>query len=375
MKSSLLSKDLKEINDQTIPGMLLNETIKNYLPSDFSPTIHDVVCARGKEAYMHPGNKRYRDIISKNLKNYVAAKNKNEKSLTVLKIVEEVRNNAPAGFIRFCNIEHLWYEIGDDGSREKVGQTIRETLTQQDPKKRAKQRRKRAINKAKRVAAQKAADLEPIPLSQAINNFHTSQFDNDTNNQESTGLNHQSLTPDMSIYDSGMDFQLDQKQKYLHNQENQQSNLLCSRQELTTLSDIMNQKQYKKKVENHQLASMVAIHPVQSIEQESSSIEGYSEHPMTSIDFAQHLTQPQIVDILSPLPISSKSILDLDQIFLENKQMGIISTFSSSSPLSISEDIKNLADHNPLSLPKNPVYQKIKDAEYTTNGLDFDILK
>lgn len=115
---------------------------------------------------MHPGNRRYRDIIDQNLDRYKAAENKNEKSNIVIEIVEEVRTDAAAGFIRFCDDEQLWFEIGDDASREKVGQTLRETLTQRDPDKRAKKRIKRAINKAKRAAAREALDLEPIDVTQ-----------------------------------------------------------------------------------------------------------------------------------------------------------------------------------------------------------------
>lgn len=93
-----------------------DECIKNYLPPDFMPTAKDVVCARGKEAFLHPGNKRYRDIIDLNLDKYKGAKNKNEKSKLVMEIVEEVRQDAPAGLIRYCDVEQLWYEIGDEAA-------------------------------------------------------------------------------------------------------------------------------------------------------------------------------------------------------------------------------------------------------------------
>lgn len=99
--------------------MTTHESIKNYLPSNFIPTLHDVVCARGKAAYLHPGNQRYRDIIDNNIDKYIGAKNsKNKKSAIVMKIVEEVRCDAPAGFVRYCNKEQLWYEIGDEAARK-----------------------------------------------------------------------------------------------------------------------------------------------------------------------------------------------------------------------------------------------------------------
>lgn len=84
------------------------------------PSERDVVCARGKEAYLHPGNNRYRDIITNNLSKYTGAESKNEKSAIVMTIVEEVRCDAPAGFVRHCDKEQLWYEIGDEAARKYV---------------------------------------------------------------------------------------------------------------------------------------------------------------------------------------------------------------------------------------------------------------
>jgi hypothetical protein len=104
--------------------MFNDESIKNYLPSNFAPSDRDVVCARGKEAYLHPGNKRYRDIIVNNLSRYTGADNKNEKSTIVMTIVEEVRTDAPAGFVRYCDQEQLWYEIGDEASRKYYLSTL-----------------------------------------------------------------------------------------------------------------------------------------------------------------------------------------------------------------------------------------------------------
>lgn len=95
-----------------------DELIKDYLPSNFIPTEMDVVCARGKEAYLHPGNKRYRDIITNNLTKYRGAGSKNQKSYIVILIVEKVRCDAPAGFVRYCETEQLWYEIGDEAARK-----------------------------------------------------------------------------------------------------------------------------------------------------------------------------------------------------------------------------------------------------------------
>jgi hypothetical protein len=115
---ALLQKSSQSTVTYIIPKTTMcvytDDSIKNYLPPDFMPSAQDVVCARGKEAYMHPGNKRYREIIARNLLYYTGAESKKQKSIIVMRIIEEVRTDAPAGFIRYCSLEHLWYEIGDD---------------------------------------------------------------------------------------------------------------------------------------------------------------------------------------------------------------------------------------------------------------------
>ena len=80
----------------------------------------DVICARGKSAFQHPGNQRFRALIETRVEDYASASNKFEKSVIVSQIVDEVRNASPnGGFIR--SEKGLWYEVGD-AAREKVGQ-------------------------------------------------------------------------------------------------------------------------------------------------------------------------------------------------------------------------------------------------------------
>ena len=80
----------------------------------------DVICARGKTAFQHPGNQRFRALIERRVEDYAAASNKFEKSVIVSQIVDEVRQASPSGgFIR--SEKGLWYEVGD-AAREKVGQ-------------------------------------------------------------------------------------------------------------------------------------------------------------------------------------------------------------------------------------------------------------
>ena len=90
------------------------------LGPDFQPGPFDVICARGKSAFQHPGNKRFRELIENRAEDYASASNKFEKSVIVSQIVDEVRQASPGGgFIR--SDKGIWYEVGD-AAREKVGQ-------------------------------------------------------------------------------------------------------------------------------------------------------------------------------------------------------------------------------------------------------------
>lgn len=80
------------------------------LPSDFKPGSLDVICARGKSAYSHTGNKRLRVVIEMNLQKYSNAKTKMEKSLIVSQIVDSIREASHnGGFIK------------EDGGRMFIG--------------------------------------------------------------------------------------------------------------------------------------------------------------------------------------------------------------------------------------------------------------
>ena len=87
----------------------------------FQPDPLDVICARGKRAFQHAGNRRFRDIIDSKIEQYASATTKFEKSLIVSQVVDEVRHASPGGgFVR--SEKGVWFEVGDNIAREKVGQ-------------------------------------------------------------------------------------------------------------------------------------------------------------------------------------------------------------------------------------------------------------
>jgi len=108
-----------------------NEPIQ--LPDSYQPSDYDVVNGRGKGAYMRPGNKRFRAIVSQYVADYVAAKTKFDKSSVMLMVIDRVKeqDNGKAKFVT-CK-KGQWYEITDEKAREKVGHCLRETLAALQP--------------------------------------------------------------------------------------------------------------------------------------------------------------------------------------------------------------------------------------------------
>jgi len=93
----------------------------------FNPGPTDVICARGGAAYSHSGNCRFRAIIEMNAKGYSEAESKTHKSTIVSTIVASIRDVNPRG--RFVKKEGgEWHEVGEGVAREKVGQSLRDSL-------------------------------------------------------------------------------------------------------------------------------------------------------------------------------------------------------------------------------------------------------
>jgi len=115
------------------------------LPNDFIPGEYDVICAKGKAATQHNGNKFYRKLIQHALPIYKDATTKFEKSMIVSEIVDEIRSRSGSsinnvnghgngsssgsvgGFVR--RRSGIFYEAGDHFAREKVGQSLRDSLS------------------------------------------------------------------------------------------------------------------------------------------------------------------------------------------------------------------------------------------------------
>ncbi|CAB9500502.1 Nitrilase family, member 2 [Seminavis robusta] len=108
-------------------GLYCNPRDKRKLSPSFQPGPYDVICARGKEAFTHEGNVRFRSLVRRHQDAYAAASTKYKKSQIVTHVGNIVRNASPeGGFVKL--IKGVWYEVGDRTCKEKIGQTFRDGL-------------------------------------------------------------------------------------------------------------------------------------------------------------------------------------------------------------------------------------------------------
>ena len=87
-------------------------------------TINDVICGRGGAVNNHPGNMRFRQLISK-FKHQYMTESKQSKPYVAVRVLEAVKSSTPPG--RFLvKYPGGYLECGDDRAREKAKQALRE---------------------------------------------------------------------------------------------------------------------------------------------------------------------------------------------------------------------------------------------------------
>ncbi|CAB9502991.1 Nitrilase family, member 2 [Seminavis robusta] len=147
------------IRFQEEEGITINAPVRQrFMPHGFEPTEWSVICGRGRDCYDHAGNRRLRVMVEENLDKYQETKNKFQKTLIVTSIIDTVREacNNGGAFVRKDTKKGRWFEIGDEASREKIGQMLREALIRKCPQKLEAKKRKRR-EKTKRSSSSTAS--------------------------------------------------------------------------------------------------------------------------------------------------------------------------------------------------------------------------
>ena len=123
-----------------------------FLPEHYQPSASDVICGRGTASFYHSGNQTFRKSIADNVEKYSATSDKRDKSMIVSAIANNFYFNSdkPCRFIRFCDSTKHWYEISYEQVRQKVGQTMREALVQQNPQRLSRKKHCRVLRSSTR---------------------------------------------------------------------------------------------------------------------------------------------------------------------------------------------------------------------------------
>ena len=101
--------------------------LKAPLPRSFRPTIHHVICGRGKKCYGHVGNRHFLNVVvASHIDAYAKAETKLEKSDIVQRVVCEVE--VKGGFVRLDNKTGDYYVAAEQEGREKTSQALRDCL-------------------------------------------------------------------------------------------------------------------------------------------------------------------------------------------------------------------------------------------------------
>ena len=123
-KQTSSSPALKDKDDDDAPSPKLVVAVPASKEGKKFYSRNDVLCGRGGGTNVHPGNRRFRDLINANRRAYLKAR-KNDKPAISRSIVRTIRE-MNGGFLKKDEKLGLWFEIGDDGAREKTSQALRQ---------------------------------------------------------------------------------------------------------------------------------------------------------------------------------------------------------------------------------------------------------
>ena len=150
------------------------------LSPTFVPGPNTVLCARGRKAKNHSGNKWIRSLVHLHRKAYSECPVKLERSFLVAKIVRTIREANPEGaFVR--NVKGIWYDVGDRNAREKIGQMFRDELHDEfksSTRAKALRRRRRDTNSG---AEEEEEDRSDTTCTTTVNSCVVDDASNDPN--------------------------------------------------------------------------------------------------------------------------------------------------------------------------------------------------
>lgn len=156
---------------------------KRVLGSDYLPGPYDVICARGKRAYNHQGNKYFREHIKLYASKYSVLTTKLERTVLLSEIVEWI-NGKGSGFVKVDRDTGVWYEVSDLLAREKIGQQIRESLSKQYKSSFEKKKERRTLTNMQRSTTAYQLLVSDLTIRDAMTSFQEDVEEQTRKNQE-----------------------------------------------------------------------------------------------------------------------------------------------------------------------------------------------
>ena len=90
---------------------------------------YDILCGRNSTAFNNIGNRRFRVTIALNLKRYMEAKTRRDKTEVIISVLKLLREDVGARFLKRKGDKLV--ELSDARAREKVGHALRDLSIQQ----------------------------------------------------------------------------------------------------------------------------------------------------------------------------------------------------------------------------------------------------
>jgi hypothetical protein len=119
------------------------------LPEYFTPSHKEVVVGRGKKVAAHPGNKRFRELVKAELKEYSEANTKAHKSSIILRVLKEIRDNSEYAFVKQDLSTGRWYKVEETSQRITTAQAFRDAMGDNYKSSRRHKKQKREEEKKK----------------------------------------------------------------------------------------------------------------------------------------------------------------------------------------------------------------------------------
>jgi len=105
----------------------MKSSLSNLDAQSAQPSANDVLLGRASHIYNHPGNIRYRCVISSNHKKYHACKTRLDKMIFIRQITKDILNDGAVKFWRIDKKSGNWEEVDFRTVQDKVSHALRDS--------------------------------------------------------------------------------------------------------------------------------------------------------------------------------------------------------------------------------------------------------